>query len=64
MNNAGRDAAQAKLTVDMVDVVERLVRLEEFSKDHGSRLKWLLGINGAILLAHADMVVTFAKAFF
>ena len=62
MNNTIRDVAQAKMTVDLKDVVERLTRLEVKGAEHASRMKWLLGINGAILLAHADMVIGFVKA--
>ena len=48
--------------MDHDDVIERLTKLEILFGQHAKVAKWLLGVNLAILAAHADIVVSVVRA--
>jgi hypothetical protein len=48
--------------MDHDEIVAQLTRLEVGFKEQSGRMKALLWLNGAILLAHGDVVLSIAKA--
>ena len=48
--------------MDHDDLIQRLTRIEERFDQHTKTMRWLLGINCAILGAHLDVVIPIVRA--
>jgi hypothetical protein len=48
--------------MDHDDLIARLVRIEERFNQYTKTMRWLLGVNCAILGAHLDVVIPMVRA--